>query len=120
MKDYYQVLGVGPKASATEIKHAYRELAMQYHPDRNRENPESEERLKAVNEAYHILGNEQKRRYYDVQMHQPLNRAVFDDTVADDAMFDMLWKFSSRGVGGRPRGCRGKGFGRKGCGRCKG
>jgi len=54
-RDYYSTLGLAPDSSAEEIKKAYRKLAMQYHPDTNGGNPEGEERLKGINEAYQIL-----------------------------------------------------------------
>ncbi len=63
--DYYRTLGVPTAASAKEIKNAYRELALKYHPDRNQDNPEAVNQMKAVNEAYAVLSNPQKRREYD-------------------------------------------------------
>ena len=63
--DYYRTLGIQPTASAKEIKNAYRELALKYHPDRNQDNPEAVNRMKAVNEAYAVLSNPQKRQEYD-------------------------------------------------------
>jgi len=62
-KDYYNVLGVSKDASVDEIKKAYRKLALKYHPDKG-ENGNAE-RFKEANEAYQVLGNEQKRRQYD-------------------------------------------------------
>jgi molecular chaperone DnaJ len=62
--DYYETLGVGRNASAEEIKRAFRRLAMQYHPDRNKE-PGAEARFKAVNEAYEVLSDPDKRAAYD-------------------------------------------------------
>jgi len=64
-KDYYKVLGVDRKASADEIKKAYRKLAMQYHPDRNPGDKKAEERFKEFNEAYQVLSDEKKRTRYD-------------------------------------------------------
>jgi len=64
-KDFYQVLGVDKKASADELKKAYRKLAMQYHPDKNQGNKEAEAKFKEISEAYDVLKDEQKRAAYD-------------------------------------------------------
>ena len=64
-KDYYSILGVEKNASADDIKSAYRRLAKKYHPDLNKDNPEAANKFKEVNEAYEVLGNDQKRHNYD-------------------------------------------------------
>jgi curved DNA-binding protein len=64
-KDYYQTLGVPRKASENEIRKAYRKLAKQYHPDRNRGKPGAEDKFKEINEAYEVLSDPQKRARYD-------------------------------------------------------
>lgn len=64
-RDYYEILGVGKNASADEIKKAYRKVALQYHPDRNPDNKEAEEKFKEAAEAYEVLSDEKKRAQYD-------------------------------------------------------
>ena len=64
-RDYYEVLGVDKKASADEIKKAYRKSAMKYHPDRNPGDKEAEEKFKEIGEAYEVLSDEGKRSRYD-------------------------------------------------------
>ncbi len=64
--DYYAVLGVDRNASASEIKKAYRKLARKYHPDVNPGDKEAEEKFKAINEAYEVLSDKEKRRKYDM------------------------------------------------------
>ncbi|GMR10465.1 MAG: DnaJ C-terminal domain-containing protein [Anaerolineae bacterium] len=61
-KDYYKILGVSRSADEKEIKSAYRQLALKYHPDKN---PDSEEHFKEINEAYEVLGDAKKRSKYD-------------------------------------------------------
>lgn len=62
-RDYYEVLGVSKTADAAAIKKAYRKLAKKYHPDTNAGDPVAEEKLKEVNEAYDVLGDEKRRNY---------------------------------------------------------
>lgn len=64
-KDFYEVLGVSKNASQEEIKAAYRKLAMKYHPDRNPDNKEAEEKFKEAAEAYEMLSNPEKRKQFD-------------------------------------------------------
>src|SRR5437899_7384937 len=63
--DYYKTIGVDKKASAEEIKKAYRRLARRYHPDRNPDDTHAEERFKEVSQAYDVLGDPEKRKQYD-------------------------------------------------------
>jgi len=64
-RDYYDILGVSRKASAEEIQRAYRKLAKQYHPDRNKSDPRAADKFKEVQEAYDALSDPQRRRTYD-------------------------------------------------------
>lgn len=64
-KDYYKILGVNKGASAEEIKKAYRKLAVKYHPDKNPDDKLAEEKFKELNEAYEVLGDDDKRKKYD-------------------------------------------------------
>ena len=68
-RDFYDILGVNRDASDEEIKKAYRKLAMKHHPDRNPDNPKSEEHFKEAKEAYEILSDGQKRAAYDQYGH---------------------------------------------------
>jgi len=64
-KDYYKILGVERKASADDIRTAYRKLAMKYHPDKNPGDKKAEDKFKDINEAYQVLSDDQKRARYD-------------------------------------------------------
>jgi len=69
-RDYYEVLGVEKNASKDELKKAYRKLAMQYHPDRNPDNKEAEDKFKEAAEAYEILSDDDKKARYDRFGHE--------------------------------------------------
>jgi len=64
-KDYYDILGLTNDANPKQVRDAYRRLALLHHPDRNQNNPEAAERMKAINESYAVLSDPQKRREYD-------------------------------------------------------
>jgi molecular chaperone DnaJ len=68
-RDYYEVLGVEKSADDATIKKAYRKLAMQFHPDKNPDNKEAEEKFKEASEAYEILSDKDKRQLYDQYGH---------------------------------------------------
>ncbi|MFL6502485.1 MAG: molecular chaperone DnaJ [Nitrososphaera sp.] len=108
-RDYYEVLGVQKNASKDEIKNAYRKLALQYHPDRNKE-PSAEERFKELSEAYAVLSDDEKRKRYDVYGHVGAEEAFrgseanFEEIFRDAGfggfrdIFDQI--FGRRGGGG--------------------
>jgi DnaJ-class molecular chaperone len=70
-ENFYNVLGISEKASRDEIKRAYRSLQMKYHPDKNPGNPECMNMTQKINEAYEILGDEQKKQEYDFTRNNP-------------------------------------------------
>ena len=74
-RDYYKVLEVARNASEADIKKAYRRLAMKYHPDRNPDDKEAEERFKEAKEAYEVLTDAQKRAIYDQHGHDGIDAA---------------------------------------------
>ena len=76
-KDYYQILGVDEKADEKTIRDAFRKLALQYHPDRNRDNPDAASRMKEINEAYAVLSDPEKRNRYDA-LKQAYGSGAYD------------------------------------------
>ena len=72
-RDYYEILGLQKNASDQEIKKAYRKLAIKYHPDKNPDDKEAEEKFKEAAEAYSVLSNNEKRRRYDQFGHQGIS-----------------------------------------------
>ena len=109
-RDYYEVLGVTRTATEVEIKSAYRKLAMTYHPDRNPNNPDAEEKFKELTEAYAILADSEKRSLYDRFGHAGVSSsggpAGFDPSVFQDFgdIFGEFFGFGDLfGGGGRRR-----------------
>ncbi len=105
-RDYYEVLGIARNAGEAEIKKAYRQLAMQFHPDRNRSDKNAEERFKEVNEAYAVLSDPDKRAHFDrFGTAGPGVGPGFGDTGFGTLFEDIFENFFSGG--GRGRGARG-------------
>ncbi len=77
MRDYYDILNVSKSSSQDEIKKAYRKIAMKYHPDRNPDNKDAEDKFKEAAEAYSILSDENKKSRYDQFGHAGLNQQGF-------------------------------------------
>lgn len=106
-RDYYEILGVSKQASAPEIKRAYRELAVKFHPDKNPGNKEAEEKFKEASEAYEVLSDERKRQMYDQFGHAGLGNQSHGFNDVNDIfssfgdIFEDLFGF---GGGGRRRG----------------
>jgi len=73
MKNYYNILGVDENTPAAEIKKAYRDLAKQYHPDKNQDDEEAEEKFKEISEAWTVLSDANKRKEYDFQNSKSQN-----------------------------------------------
>lgn len=91
-RDYYEVLGVSRDASPEEIKNAYRELAMKYHPDRNK-SPDAEEKFKEISEAYAVLSDAEKREQYDRWGHVGISERYTVSDIFRDFDFDVFREF---------------------------
>jgi molecular chaperone DnaJ len=105
-RDYYEVLGVARAATEQEIKSAYRKLALQFHPDRNPNNPDAEEKFKECSEAYAILADVEKRSVYDRFGHAGLGGSAgagFDPTDLGDIFGDFFGLGEIFGGGTRRR-----------------
>ncbi len=112
--DYYELLGVSASASADEIKKAYRQLALKYHPDRNPGNKEAEERFKEISNAFQVLADPEKRKLYDRFGAEGPSRAGFSgfSNVQDifssfGDIFGDIFGFGGFGGFGRTRRSRG-------------
>jgi molecular chaperone DnaJ len=115
-RDYYEVLGVSREACADELRKAYRQLALKYHPDRNPNNPQAEALFKEATEAYGVLSDEQKKARYDKFGHAGLEGGDFDGNAHDIfSHFQDLFAEFFGGFGG-PAGAGRGGQGRRGRG----
>jgi len=108
-EDYYELLGVPRNASDSEIKKSFRRLAMKYHPDRNKDNPEAEEKFKKIKEAYEVLSDAKKRSAYDQFGHAGVDTSMggggfgFGAESFSDIFSDVFGDIFGGGGGGRRR-----------------
>jgi curved DNA-binding protein len=99
-KDYYKILGLNRDVSAEQIKKAYRKLAMQYHPDRNRGKEEwANEKFKEINEAFSVLGDPEKRRQYDQFGTVGNIGDIFGSQATRTTFEDLMKDFGGAGLG---------------------
>ncbi|MDH7555903.1 MAG: molecular chaperone DnaJ [Candidatus Methanosuratincola sp.] len=96
-RDYYEILGVPRDATPEQIKDAYRKLALQYHPDRNK-SPDAEEKFKEISEAYAVLSDPQKRSQYDMLGRAGFNQQYTQEDIFRGADFETI--FRDFGFGG--------------------
>jgi len=99
-RDYYEVLGVSKTASKGEIKDAYRKLALQYHPDRNKA-PDAEEKFKEISEAYAVLSDDDKRTQYDQLGHAGFDQRYTREDIFRGADFESIFRDLGGGMGVR-------------------
>jgi curved DNA-binding protein len=99
-KDYYSVLGVSKSASDDDIKKAYRKLAMQFHPDKNPGKEKwANEKFKEINEAYGVIGNQDKRKQYDQFGTTGDVSDVFNSHTTQTTFEDLMKDFGGAGLG---------------------
>ena len=100
-KDYYKILGVAKSASGDEIKKAYRKLALQYHPDRNKGDKAAEEKFKEISEAYAVLSDSEKKKQYDMFGADGFQKRYTQDDIFRDVDFSSIFREFGFGGGGR-------------------
>lgn len=98
-RDYYEILNLQRSATKDEIKNAYRKLALQYHPDRNKA-PDAEEKFKEISEAYAVLSDDQKRAQYDQFGHAGIDARYTYEDIFRGVDFDEIFRDLGFGFGG--------------------
>ncbi|MDA7579796.1 molecular chaperone DnaJ [Crocinitomicaceae bacterium] len=99
-RDYYEVLGVAKSASASEIKKAYRKLALKYHPDKNEGDADAENKFKEAAEAYEVLSNSEKKSRYDQFGHAGMGGGGFGGGMNMDDIFSQFGDIFGGAFGG--------------------
>jgi DnaJ-class molecular chaperone with C-terminal Zn finger domain len=107
-RDYYEVLGVKKNSTPEQIKSSYRKLAVKYHPDKNKDNKEAEEKFKEASEAYHVLSNSERKQNYDNFGHAAFEnggggRGGFSNFDFSNHFSDIFEDFFGEGFGGGSR-----------------
>ena len=97
-RDYYEILGVPKDASKDQIKDSYRKLAMQYHPDRNKD-PGAEDKFKEISEAFAVLSDDQKRKQYDMLGHAGFDQQYTQEDIFRGADFGTIFSDLGGGFG---------------------
>lgn len=92
-RDYYEILGVSKDADTNEIKKAYRKMALKYHPDKNPDDKDAEDKFKEAAEAYEVLNNQEKRQKYDQFGHAGLGGATGHGFGGSMSMDDIFSQF---------------------------
>ena len=108
-RDYYEVLGLSKGASESEIKKAYRKLALKYHPDKNPDDSNAEEKFKEAAEAYEVLSNADKKARYDQYGHAGMGQGFGGGGMNMDDIFSQFGDIFGGAFGGSFGGSRGRG-----------
>jgi curved DNA-binding protein CbpA len=96
MADYYEILGIARSADSTQIRTAYKRLAMQFHPDRNPGNKQAEETFKNINEAYHVLSDPLKKSRYDARLYAYITTPQYTESYWREAQRNRYYQWKQQ------------------------